>query len=35
MSPHVGAHADAPLHYGNGAPTIGEVDLEPFLGPAA
>ena len=32
-SPHVGAHADAPLHYGAGAQTIGQVDLEPFLGP--
>ncbi len=32
MSPHVGAHADAPLHYGREAPTIGAVDLEPFLG---
>jgi arylformamidase len=33
MSPHIGAHADAPLHYGPGAPTIGEVDLAPYLGP--
>jgi arylformamidase len=32
MSPHIGAHADAPLHYGAGHPTIGEVDLEPYLG---
>lgn len=32
LSPHLGAHADAPLHYGEGAPPIGEVDLEPFLG---
>jgi len=32
MSPHIGAHADAPLHYGPGAPTIGEVDLAPYLG---
>ena len=32
-SPHAGAHADAPLHYAQGAPTIGEVDLAPFLGP--
>jgi len=32
MSPHIGAHADAPLHYGPGAPTIGEVDLTPYLG---
>ena len=32
MSPHIGAHADAPLHYGPGEPTIGRVDLEPYLG---
>jgi len=32
MSPHVGAHADAPLHYGPGAKTIGQVDLAPYLG---
>jgi arylformamidase len=32
MSPHIGAHADAPLHYGPGAPTIGLVDLGPYLG---
>ena len=33
LSPHVGAHADAPLHYANGAPSIDEVDLAPYLGP--
>jgi arylformamidase len=33
MSPHLGAHADAPLHYGAGASAIGNVDLSPFLGP--
>ena len=33
MSPHIGAHADGPLHYGAGAATIGEVDLGPYLGP--
>jgi arylformamidase len=33
MSPHVGAHADAPLHYGRDASAIGLVDLDPFLGP--
>ena len=33
MSPHTGAHADAPLHYGEGAATIGRVDLLPYLGP--
>jgi len=32
MSPHLGAHADAPLHYGAGAPAIGGLDLAPFLG---
>jgi arylformamidase len=32
MSPHLGAHADAPLHYERGAAAIGAVDLEPFLG---
>lgn len=33
MSPHVGAHADAPLHYAADAPSAGEMNLEPFLGP--
>ncbi|OZI17669.1 arylformamidase [Bordetella genomosp. 7] len=33
MSPHIGAHADAPLHYRNGAAAIGAVPLEPYLGP--
>jgi len=32
MSPHLGAHADAPLHYGRNAAAIGHVDLDPFLG---
>jgi arylformamidase len=32
LSPHLGAHADAPRHYGVDAPTIGVVDLDPFLG---
>ncbi len=32
MSPHLGAHADAPLHYGNNEPAIGDVDLDAFLG---
>ena len=32
MSPHVGAHADAPLHYGNGEPSIDAVDLHRYLG---
>lgn len=33
MSPHVGAHADAPLHYANGAASIDLVDLHAYLGP--
>ncbi|WP_027013889.1 arylformamidase [Comamonas composti] len=33
LSPHVGAHADAPLHYDNAGAAIGAVDLVPFLGP--
>jgi arylformamidase len=33
MSPHTGAHADAPLHYGDAQASIGEVDLTPYLGP--
>ena len=32
MSPHLGSHADAPLHYGREAAAIGHVDLDPFLG---
>lgn len=32
LSPHVGAHADAPLHYDPAGATIGAVDLAPFLG---
>lgn len=33
LSPHVGAHADAPLHYAPDGAAIGAVDLESFLGP--
>ncbi len=33
LSPHLGAHADAPLHYGRDAAAIGAVALDPFLGP--
>jgi arylformamidase len=33
LSPHTGAHADAPLHYENDAAPIGTVALEPYLGP--
>ncbi len=32
LSPHVGAHADAPLHYDAGGAAIGTLELEPFLG---
>ncbi len=32
MSPHVGSHADAPLHYEVGGATIGAVALDPYLG---
>ena len=32
LSPHVGAHADAPLHYDADGTTIGDLDLSPFLG---
>lgn len=31
-SPHVGAHADAPLHYADGAAAIGALELAPYLG---
>ena len=33
LSPHVGAHADAPLHYDAGGAAIGDVSLDAFLGP--
>ena len=33
LSPHIGAHADAPLHYDAQGASIGELSLEPFLGP--
>jgi arylformamidase len=33
LSPHTGAHADAPLHYDNEGQTVGALDLSPFLGP--
>ena len=33
MSPHIGAHADAPLHYAAGGAPVGALDLEPYLGP--
>jgi arylformamidase len=33
LSPHVGAHADAPLHYDPKGAAIGTLDLDPYLGP--
>ena len=33
LSPHIGAHADAPLHYDPQGASIGTVGLEPYLGP--
>ena len=32
LSPHTGAHADAPLHYDDAGAAIGELDLAPYLG---
>ena len=32
-TPHIGAHADAPLHYAPDGAPIGAVDLTPYLGP--
>ena len=33
LSPHVGSHADAPLHYDAEGASIGMVPLEAFIGP--
>jgi arylformamidase len=33
LSPHTGAHADAPLHYAAGGAAAGALELEPYLGP--
>ncbi|MBZ8139543.1 arylformamidase [Rubrivivax gelatinosus] len=32
LSPHTGAHADAPLHYDDAGAAIGMLDLAPYLG---
>jgi arylformamidase len=32
LSPHTGAHADAPLHYDADGSAVGALDLEPYLG---
>lgn len=33
MSPHIGTHADAPLHYDPQGQAMGVVDLVPYIGP--
>ena len=33
LSPHTGAHADAPLHYDDAGAPAGALDLQPYLGP--
>ena len=33
LSPHTGAHADAPLHYAADGAAVGQLDLAPYLGP--
>ena len=33
ISPHTGAHADAPLHYDDDGASAGALDLAPYLGP--
>ena len=33
LSPHVGSHADAPLHYDAQGEPVGALDLVPYLGP--
>lgn len=33
LSPHTGAHADAPLHYDADGASVGTLDLWPYLGP--
>lgn len=33
LSPHTGAHADAPLHFIDGGTPAGDLPLEPYLGP--
>jgi arylformamidase len=32
LSPHIGAHADAPLHYDPAGAAVGVLDLLPYLG---
>ena len=33
LSPHTGAHADAPLHYSPDGAAVGALELAPYLGP--
>jgi arylformamidase len=33
LSPHIGAHADAPLHYDADGTPVGALDLDAYLGP--
>ncbi len=33
LSPHLGSHADAPLHYDDAGTTSGQLDLDPYIGP--
>jgi arylformamidase len=33
LSPHVGAHADAPLHYDPQGVAVGALELDPYIGP--
>ncbi|HYU79107.1 MAG TPA: arylformamidase [Vicinamibacterales bacterium] len=33
MTAHLGAHADAPLHYDPHGAAVGALDLEPYIGP--
>ena len=33
LTPHIGAHADAPLHYDPQGQSAGQLDLTPYLGP--
>jgi arylformamidase len=33
LSPHTGAHADAPLHYDSDGAAVGALELTPYLGP--
>jgi arylformamidase len=34
LTPHLGAHVDSPLHLFDGESDVGDLDLEPFIGPA-